>query len=132
MFELEDPQRILDGDFPASRLLDSRDEVLYITVQNFVRYVADIVLASGHGNCAHVGNNGHVVTSAQFLHILASACEWIADVGKTVRLDTAIAAFQDMSTALGPDLTSLMLTEKFTQMCPDFAVFAAENAIILL
>jgi hypothetical protein len=132
MLELVDPQRILNGDFPASKLLDSRDEVLYITVQNFVRYVADIFLAHTHGNGAHASDKGHAADSAQFLHILASACEWIADVGKTVRLDMAIVAFQDIATALGPNLTSLMLTEKFAQMCPDFSVFAAENAIILL
>jgi len=118
-----DPRDILDGKVSIDRMKNLSDEVLYLTAQTLVQLMIDEIKEAKAATDSGVNE--------ECMNRISGACKWIVDVGNKVRLDTAISIFQDITTTLGDDFKSIVLSEKFDEISPEFADFASENALIL-
>ena len=108
---------ILSGKI-SPQAADSVDsEVMYIVVQNLVKAVKDKLKLSRAGD----------YFSDPAVKEIANAVNWVIGVGRRNRLDFAIMALQDLSAHVD-DFTILVLDDRFSDACPEFDVFAAENA----
>ena len=110
---------ILDGKVKVDNASGMDTEVMYILVQNLVscikKELATNKTASGFTQNAikRVGN----------------ATNWLIAVGRQIRLDFAIMAFQELSANVS-EFTSILVDETFDEICPELLEFADENALV--
>ena len=121
--QLIDPLQILGGQVAPERLQGLRDEVLYLTAQSLVQLLVEQIRKG-------LAADGFTVTE-ECLEQVANVCNWIIDVGEQVRLDTAISMLQDLSASVGSTMSTLVLSDRFDEICPRFVQFAVDNAIVL-
>lgn len=116
--ELMDAVDIADGRIPAMRMNELSEEGLYITIQAYIRYLADEMM-SGAG-----GHIERLLSDQNYLVKLASNIKWIIEVGQTVRLDASVAMLSDLNAAMAGGLASIAMSEEFSGLCPEFGEFA--------
>lgn len=110
---------ILDGKVKVDSAAGMDTEVMYILVQNLVscikKELATNKTASGFTLNAvkRVGN----------------ATNWLIAVGRQIRLDFAIMAFQELSANVD-EFVSILVDDEFDKICPDLLEFADENALV--
>lgn len=119
--DLIDPSDIINGKILAEQMSEEREEILYLTAQNLVNYVAVHLKSEGTGS---------IFIQSDADDLIVRACDWAIDLGEKVRLDAAVLIFHDLVDALGPELSSFMLSERFRSRCPRFAGFAVDNALV--
>ena len=117
--EIIDAAQIAGGSIPAAQMGELSEEGLYITMQSYVRYLADQMKQSISDRYGRLDRPDH-----DFQKYLADNMKWIVEVGMTVRLDSAAAMINDLNAATEGRLASLVLTEDFNSLCPEFGEFA--------
>lgn len=110
---------VLAGKVSVDAIDNVDSEVMYIVVQNLVKAVKDVL------------NMGKVSDyfSKEAVDKVVNATRWIIGVGKRNRLDFAIMAFQDLGSHVD-DFARLIIDDRFSEACPEFDDFAADNAVI--
>lgn len=110
---------IVKGNVPASALSNMRTETMYIITQNIAKYIKDVL------NRGRVGGD----YTDEAIKEVAKIFKWIIEVGEKVRLDLTATAIQELGNTV-PDLVSICIDDRFSELCPEFTEFTLKNDIV--
>lgn len=110
---------IMAGKVPASTASTVDTEVMYIVVQNLISVVKKELQNNKSGE----------FFTAKAVEKVANVCNWLIAVGRQVKLDFAIMAFQDLGNHVD-EFKRLLLMDEFDEVCPDLLEFTSENDVV--
>lgn len=123
--EVISPEDIIEGKVDPKRMVNVTDEVLYITAQNLVHLMAEEVKMGA--------DNSDVGVNDKCLKKICNLMNWTVSLHKVgVRLDVAITIITDLASALGTKFSSVLLSDEFDEVCPDFLKFCMDNSILAM
>ena len=122
--EVISPQDILDGKVKPEAMRNVTDEVLYITAQNIVHLMASEI-------DRHRADTPAGVDDA-CLNKVSNLVNWVISLNKVgVRLDVSVTIITDLASAIGDKFSSIIMTDEFDEVCPEFGEFCIDNSIVV-
>lgn len=110
---------IMSGKVSVAAAANVDTEVMYIVVQNLISCIRTELRNNKSGN----------YFSAKAVEKVSNVCNWLISVGRKVKLDFAIMAFQDLGNHVD-EFKQLVLMDEFDEVCPDFLGFTSENDVV--
>lgn len=110
---------VLDGKVSPKVAASIEDEVMYIVVQNLIKSIKTEL---------STGVSGDYFTDKAVKRV-ANACNWLVAIGRQIKLDMAVMAFQDLGNNVD-EFQRLIVEERFDEVCPDFAEFCTEGNVM--
>ena len=121
--EVISPEDIINGKVKPEQMANMTDEVLYITAQNLVHLMAEEI----RNNTASTPS-GVTDGCLKKLCNLMNWCTCLPSVG--VRLDVAVTIISDLASSLGTGFSTILMTEEFDKVCPNFLQFCMDNNVV--
>lgn len=110
---------VLDGKVSADVVKSIETEVMYIVVQNLIKCVKTELTNNQTGD----------YFTANAVKRVGNVCNWLVDIGRHIKLDMAVMAFQDLGNNVD-EFQRLIVEDSFDDVCPSFAEFCAESNVI--
>lgn len=92
---------------------------MYIVVQNLVKCVKTELQNNQTGD----------YFADKSVKRVANVCNWLVAIGRKIKLDMAVMAFQDLGNNVD-EFQRLIVEDEFDVVCPDFAEFCTESNVI--
>ena len=105
---------ILEGKVGVEEVKGLDSQVMYITIQNLISLLSKELKSS---------NSNETVVK------VANVCNWLIALGRQVKLDFAIMAFQDLGGHV-EEFKNLILSDEFDEICPELLNFTSENNVV--
>lgn len=110
---------VMDGKVSPDAAKGIEAEVMYIVVQNLVKCVKTELQNNQTGD----------YFADKSVKRVANVCNWLVAIGRKIKLDMAVMAFQDLGNNVD-EFQRLIVEDEFDVVCPDFAEFCTESNVI--
>ena len=110
---------VMDGKVSPDTAKGIEAEVMYIVVQNLVKCVKTELQNNQTGD----------YFADKSVKRVANVCNWLVAIGRKIKLDMAVMAFQDLGNNVD-EFQRLIVEDEFDVVCPDFAEFCTESNVI--